>query len=496
MLTGAVNNMLSRQKKGIHFPPTREEPREFDQLMVAILAGDVPTNGAQWNSGFSLRVDAQQRNQIPMSPELTDGLARVTGEDVLSGEIMVPEKAGIAGAQQVFADCLVPGQVAGATAANGLVNHVPKGAPAFPVQPEGEMGLHQVVQGCTTTPEPMAGTIVFNPGPADQGVNKCALPFDNVFKVDSAFPVQQEEAMLQVKTGLVGQSFEDGSAGGESKQPALMSDQPPPGRQSQATNLVGVAGIGSHRIVERHAFSEEAPVDAATITGNPVREGSEKIAAHLQRVFRVPEIASRQDQGQLDKPGANGVTIDQGGSPSEAPTSGSGTGSTAAFEAVLSQTNVPQSELFLPGVSWLDLKAQLARELKQILNTRQGSQQTEVQLKLVPEHLGRLTIRMFIEQGELSVYFYTGNQQVKEVLEGSLQHLRDSLNQHNLRLDQAFVLTEDGGGDGIGRQGAQGNSRSRWAYIGSQKGAFSGEQLEGAPLTPMEKSIGRINYLI
>ncbi|MEG3069869.1 MAG: hypothetical protein RQM92_02605 [Candidatus Syntrophopropionicum ammoniitolerans] len=42
-----------------------------------------------------------------MSPELTDGLARVTGEDVLSGEIIVQEKAGIAGAQQVFADCLV-----------------------------------------------------------------------------------------------------------------------------------------------------------------------------------------------------------------------------------------------------------------------------------------------------------------------------------------------------------------------------------------------------
>ncbi|NLJ76570.1 MAG: hypothetical protein GX325_04850 [Peptococcaceae bacterium] len=563
VLTTAVNDLTTWRQKYAKSFLTRDDPQEFDQVMMAILAGGVPTKGPQQNN-FSLMMVAPQGGLLPEG--LTDGLVEVTGKNAFSEKDMVPEKAGAvfiedgpAGEESKQSRAISEQQavlvqpeeieqpVAGKQeAAHGdKFDNVRKMVAASLVRPEKAMllaraGPDQIIQGCTV-PEPAADATVVNLDPVGREIAQCVpeqqpaldpldateqqtvgkkeiIPtrsFDNVLKMNPIPLVQPEEAVVPSKVGVPGQFIENAPAGEESKQSRAIWGQPPAGQQLETTGQPGVrvdgkitASIvqpegameqvrfgGYQEVVEEHSLPGQAP-KATVVAGSPDEAGESKnIAAHLQQVFEAVDTAGKQDMQQPEKP-ADRVIVGQSGSLFEGAASSGGTGSTTAFEAAPSSGSAPQSEPFQPGVNWPDLKAQLAQGLRQILNTHQGNRQTEVQLKLQPEHLGRLTIRMFIEQGELSVYFYTGNQQVKEVLEGSLQQLRDSLNQHNLRLDQAFVLTEDGGGDSTGHYCPGEKGGSQWTHGGSQNNAFPGEQLEQVPITAIEKGPGRINYLI
>ncbi|OPX89720.1 MAG: Flagellar hook-length control protein FliK [Pelotomaculum sp. PtaB.Bin104] len=124
---------------------------------------------------------------------------------------------------------------------------------------------------------------------------------------------------------------------------------------------------------------------------------------------------------------------------------GLGTGNTtdnsAQFPAQVSTDN-------LKGVPLSSLRDRVLQEIRHVYNnTGNGDRQTQVQLKLEPEQLGQLTIRLYFHKGELNAHFYTANNSVKEVLEGSLQQLRTSLGQQDLKLNEAFVFVGNGSQD-------------------------------------------------
>lgn len=101
------------------------------------------------------------------------------------------------------------------------------------------------------------------------------------------------------------------------------------------------------------------------------------------------------------------------------------------------------------GVSLPDLKGVLVQEIKHVYGARNG-EPAQVQIKLEPENLGKLTIRLFYDNGELNAHFYAGNDHVKGILESSMQQLRESLSRQELVLNQAFVFVgnEESGGFG------------------------------------------------
>ncbi|OPX92393.1 MAG: Flagellar hook-length control protein FliK [Pelotomaculum sp. PtaB.Bin104] len=102
----------------------------------------------------------------------------------------------------------------------------------------------------------------------------------------------------------------------------------------------------------------------------------------------------------------------------------------------------------LKGVPLSNLRDRVLQEIRHVYNNiGNDNRQTQVQLKLEPEQLGQLTIKLYFHKGELNAHFYTANNSVKEVLEGSLQQLRTSLGQQDLKLNEAFVFVGNGSQD-------------------------------------------------
>jgi len=126
------------------------------------------------------------------------------------------------------------------------------------------------------------------------------------------------------------------------------------------------------------------------------------------------------------------------------------------------------------GTALPELKDRLVQEVRSFINHKAGPQ-TQVQLKLEPEKLGHLTIKLYFQQGELNVHFYTGNEQIKEVLEGSLHQLKSSLNQLDLNLNEAFVFVSGGNRENnSGRHLNEKNRYGRIPYRGDDRGPGTG----------------------
>jgi hypothetical protein len=76
----------------------------------------------------------------------------------------------------------------------------------------------------------------------------------------------------------------------------------------------------------------------------------------------------------------------------------------------------------------------------------------KVQLKLEPEHLGKITIKLAAVNGEITARFFTESAQAKEAIESSLNQLRESLQPYRMHLGEASVSL---GMEGDGRQGGR-----------------------------------------
>lgn len=70
----------------------------------------------------------------------------------------------------------------------------------------------------------------------------------------------------------------------------------------------------------------------------------------------------------------------------------------------------------------------------------------DLRLRLKPEQLGDLRLRIMMEEGILSATLHAQSQQVKEILESSLSTLKQSLKDHGIQVDK-FVVTTGNPGD-------------------------------------------------
>ena len=68
------------------------------------------------------------------------------------------------------------------------------------------------------------------------------------------------------------------------------------------------------------------------------------------------------------------------------------------------------------------------------------AENTEMVIKLNPEHLGELTLKVAVtSNGSVSASFHSDNVQVRTIIENSLVQLRSDLNQQGLKVDQVEV---------------------------------------------------------
>lgn len=82
------------------------------------------------------------------------------------------------------------------------------------------------------------------------------------------------------------------------------------------------------------------------------------------------------------------------------------------------------------------------------------SNSSEMKIELYPEFLGKLTIKIMVEEGAVTAKFITDNHQVKQMLDANLNMLRQSLENQGMRVERAEVDVQlNNGGLFDGSQG-------------------------------------------
>ena len=144
----------------------------------------------------------------------------------------------------------------------------------------------------------------------------------------------------------------------------------------------------------------------------------------------------------------------------------------------------------------------------ELLTKQEGS---EIKIQLKPEFLGKMTIKLSLEEGVLSAKFVTDNQQVKGLLESNLALFRQQLEAAGIKVDKAEVAFQMGGGtdyDSMAgnpqfqwQQGEAGNNGKTLAESVMTQGysQYAGEELETEEGNPFYDDItgdSSVSYIV
>ena len=127
---------------------------------------------------------------------------------------------------------------------------------------------------------------------------------------------------------------------------------------------------------------------------------------------------------------------------------------------------------------------------KLTLLARPGAQ--ELRMKLYPEFLGEILIKMRNVKGVLSAEIMTQDVAVKQLLEGNMDTLRQRFMQLDMMVDDFYVTLNENGGGGNGQE-------AREQQDGSDPGGYSGSGLStgksGDSYLNQYEDAYRVNYL-
>lgn len=130
-------------------------------------------------------------------------------------------------------------------------------------------------------------------------------------------------------------------------------------------------------------------------------------------------------------------------------------------------TNIADSSKNLPTTR--EIIAQVVQKAELLFTNKLS----ELRIDLKPEFLGRLIIKVMVEEGGVTARFIAENQQVKHMLETNLHTLRQNLESQGIRVERAEVSVQLNNGGMF--DGSEGSRQYLW-----EEGQFSkGHQREG-----------------
>ena len=259
----------------------------------------------------------------------------------------------------------------------------------------------------------------------------------------------------------------------------------PPGLSNNAAKTASEKTVAAIITPDANArtTSEQVKTMAQTLPGYGAGE-AEKVVGKLNDALSGKIVAGETGPAGGAKNKSEGLNSTQGD----------------AFKPDSAQINaagaLPDSARNLKAVTLPELKDVVLQEIKHFYDTRKG-EPARIQIKLEPESLGKLTIRIYYRNGELNAHFYTGSDHVKEILQGSLQQLRESLSRQELTLNQAFVFVGGENSDGgAGNRTAHGNRRAEYFPNSRPGAAASRSNLEPDNYCRLDSEYPGVNYLI
>ncbi|MEZ8079695.1 hypothetical protein A1OS_02850 [Enterovibrio norvegicus] len=112
-------------------------------------------------------------------------------------------------------------------------------------------------------------------------------------------------------------------------------------------------------------------------------------------------------------------------------------------------------------------QAEAANALSERVNMMLSKNLKHVDIRLDPPEMGRMQIKLSMNQDQATVQFTVANTQARDLIEQSMPRLREMLQQQGLQLAQSSVQQQDAGG----RQAFAGNQAQ-----GNEQGGQSGQQ--------------------
>ena len=133
------------------------------------------------------------------------------------------------------------------------------------------------------------------------------------------------------------------------------------------------------------------------------------------------------------------------------------------------------------------------------------NENTEMVIKLNPEHLGELTLKVSVSQnGSVNASFHSENAQVRTAIENSLVQLRQELNNQGLKVDSVEVyagladgqLPQDQGQQAWQNNQQSGTAKIRNVELGADEYAEDNEVLSGALQSKEHIAMEGVDYRI
>ncbi|MGE6205208.1 flagellar hook-length control protein FliK [Guptibacillus hwajinpoensis] len=144
------------------------------------------------------------------------------------------------------------------------------------------------------------------------------------------------------------------------------------------------------------------------------------------------------------------------------------------------------------------MNTELSEMITERMQLSKNGDETTIRIKLSPENLGQLDIRLTTSDGKVTAHILTATAGAKELIESQLHQLRHTLVQQGIQLDKVEVVQQQGSQhsfmqDGRGEQGQQ------FQHGKQHRGRKDEYDLEDNPLVTNEReesTTGGINYAI
>ncbi|MBR3747618.1 MAG: flagellar hook-length control protein FliK, partial [Selenomonadaceae bacterium] len=132
-----------------------------------------------------------------------------------------------------------------------------------------------------------------------------------------------------------------------------------------------------------------------------------------------------------------------------------------------------------------DVPGQIVRQARLI----RTAENTEMVIKLNPEHLGELTLRISVSQnGAVNASFHSDNAQVRTIIENSIVQLKQELNNQGIKVENVEVYAGLSDGSLMNGQGGQAWQQNRQQSGGNRRIDFDRLEREVDATTPVNQS--------
>ena len=274
-------------------------------------------------------------------------------------------------------------------------------------------------------------------------------------------PVNNQINMQDVKTEALAQAEVDARAIPE--QGAVLRQ---PEQRQDATDKI------------QTSLANEMVEDGSEITVKPLHPDARQMGSRQEQNFRQQTPQQPPTETVVAKGGQAVQQLAEEAAGDKAPVTnvqGAPSGPVSVFQQDLADSiRGTERQAEVPSNRDVQDDFQVARQIvEQARLIRQG-ENTEMVIKLHPDHLGELTLKVSVSaNGAVNASFHSDNAQVRTIIENSLVQLKQELNNQGLKVDNVDVYAGLGDGSlpqGEGQQAWQQNQ----SHNSSRAGSFMG----------------------